>query len=50
LTGTLADAEKRDILAALEKAGGNRSKAADSLGISRRTIQRKLASWGISER
>lgn len=50
LAGTLADAEKRDILAALEKAGGNRSKAADSLGISRRTIQRKLASWGISER
>ena len=47
---TLADAEKANILAALEKAGGNRSKAADALGISRRTIQRKLAAWGLADR
>ena len=45
---SLADAEKRKILAALEEAGGNRSLAAKALGISRRTIHRKLAAWGAN--
>lgn len=47
---TLADAEKAQILAALEAAGGNKSKAADALGISRRTMHRKLAAWGYSSK
>ncbi len=34
--------EIRTIRAALEEAGGNRTRAADMLGISRRTLQRKL--------
>ena len=46
-TGTLADAEKDKILAALDACGGNKSKAAAQLGISRRTILRKLNEWGI---
>ena len=43
----LADTEKREILAALAAAGDNRSKAAEALGISRRTLQRKLKEWKI---
>ena len=41
-TGTLGETEKAKILATLREAGGNRSKAAQMLGISRRTIYRKL--------
>ncbi|MGN0844618.1 MAG: sigma-54-dependent transcriptional regulator [Kiritimatiellia bacterium] len=47
-TESLAQTEKRKILAALEAAGGNRSRAAVALGISRRTLHRKLAAWGIT--
>ena len=39
----IRDAETRLIEQALEKCGGNRTKAAEMLGISRRTLQRKLA-------
>ena len=42
---TLADAEKRQVMAALAAAGNNKSKAADALGISRRTLHRKLKEW-----
>ena len=44
---TLADVEKAQILAALEAAGNNRTTAAASLGISRRTLHRKLKEWSI---
>ncbi len=37
--------EKRLIRNALHKAGGNRTKAADLLGMSRRTLHRKLKHW-----
>ncbi len=42
---SLADMEKRKILDALNAAGGNKSKAAEALGISRRTLHRKLNEW-----
>ena len=44
---TLADNEKSQILSALEQCRGNKSKAADLLGISRRTILRKMKAWGL---
>ena len=44
---TLAEGEREHILAALARCGNNKSKAADELGISRRTIHRKLKEWGI---
>jgi len=44
---SLAEREKEQILATLEKFKGNKSKAAEALGISRRTIHRKLGEWGI---
>lgn len=40
--------ERRAILDTLEQFGGNRTRAADSLGISVRTLQRKLKAWGMA--
>ena len=42
---SLADAERQMIEAALSKHGGNRTKAAEDLGISRRTLHRKLKQY-----
>lgn len=39
--------EKQAILNALEQCGGNKSKAAELLGINRRTIQRRMKEWGM---
>ena len=44
---SLADAERAKILSVLEAAGGNKTKAAEMLGISRRTIQRKMNEWNL---
>ncbi|MFC4214862.1 sigma-54-dependent transcriptional regulator [Pseudophaeobacter arcticus] len=44
---TLEDMEKREILHALEALDGNRSEAARRLGVSRKTIDRKCAAWGV---
>jgi DNA-binding NtrC family response regulator len=46
---SLADAEKRMILAALRKNNGNRTRAAEDLGISRRTLHRKLRTYREEE-
>jgi transcriptional regulator with GAF, ATPase, and Fis domain len=43
----VAELEQRSIEAALEAAGGNKSRAAKSLGISRFALQRKLDKYGL---
>jgi two-component system response regulator HydG len=44
---SLPEAEKALILKTLEDTGGNRSRAAEILGINRRTLQNKLKEYGI---
>ncbi|MCS6817306.1 MAG: sigma-54 dependent transcriptional regulator [Blastocatellia bacterium] len=44
---TLAEVEKRHILRILEETGGNHAKAAEILGIDRRTLYRKLQKYQI---
>ena len=44
---SLRDANRQMIVAALEAAGGNRTKAARQLGICRRTLHRKLHEFGL---
>ena len=42
-----ADSEKRLIVKALEQTGGNRAEAARRMGMSRRTLHRKLNQYGL---
>jgi DNA-binding NtrC family response regulator len=44
----LQDLERQAIVAALERLDGNRTKAAEALGIGRRTLQNKLKQYGIN--
>jgi two-component system, NtrC family, response regulator AtoC len=44
---TLDQIEKKILEEALRRNGGNRSLTADQLGISRRTIQRKIQDYGL---
>ena len=44
---TLEETEKAKILAVLESCQGNKSRAAEQLGISRRTLHRKINEWGL---
>jgi DNA-binding NtrC family response regulator len=46
---TLAEMEKVMIIQALERSGGNRTKASDALGISSRTMRNKLHEYGMME-
>jgi DNA-binding NtrC family response regulator len=44
---TLEDAEKEHVMEALRLSGGNRTLAAERLGIQRRTLYKKLERWGL---
>jgi two-component system response regulator HydG len=46
---TLADAERRTILASLAATGGNKLRAAQRLGIARSTLAEKLKKYGIGD-
>lgn len=50
LGGSIREANRRMIMAAVETAGGNRTLAAKKLGISRRTLHRKLHEFGVEEK
>jgi two-component system response regulator AtoC/two-component system response regulator HupR/HoxA len=47
LRGALADDERRRILDALDRCGGNQSQAAKILGLPRRTLAYKMSRLGI---
>jgi DNA-binding protein Fis len=46
---SLAEIERRAVQMALDQHHGNRTRAAASLGISVRTLQRKLKAWGMAK-
>jgi transcriptional regulator of acetoin/glycerol metabolism len=45
--GLMESAEREAVAAALRAAGGNRSRAAQALGIGRNTLYRKMREFGI---
>ena len=49
MTTTLADSERAQVLATLASCRNNKTKAAEMLGISRRTLHRKLNEWNIEK-
>ena len=46
---TMEEVERRYVLQVLEAVGGQRTKAAQILGLDRKTLYRKLERWGIEE-
>jgi two-component system, NtrC family, response regulator AtoC len=49
LRGDMAVEEKRRILSALEACGGNQTKAAEKLGLPRRTLVARLSEYGLTK-
>ena len=47
MTMTVEEAEKQLIIQALKETDGNRTHAAQKIGISRRTLHRKLKEYGL---
>ena len=47
-TGSLKRLQRTHMLSALAAAGGNRTVAARALGVSRKTVERKLKEWGLA--
>ena len=47
---TVDQMEKEMILQALDRTAGNRTLAAEQLGMSRRTLHRKLNAFGVTRR
>jgi DNA-binding NtrC family response regulator len=48
-TNSLVELERAAVEKALAEFNGHRTKAAESLGISVRTLQRKLKAWGLDK-
>jgi len=48
-TGTIKDAEREMIIRTLKETGNNRTKAAEALGVSVRTIRNKLKDYSITD-
>ena len=47
-SGSLKRLQRSHMLSALAAAGGNRTAAARALGVSRKTVERKLKEWGLA--
>jgi DNA-binding NtrC family response regulator len=50
ISGSLARAEQNEIVNALERFRGNKSKAADYLGINRKTLREKIQKYGLEKK
>ena len=50
MTMTVEEAERQLMMQALKETGGNRTKAADRIGMSRRTLHRKLKRYHLEEK
>jgi len=49
MTMTVEEAERQLIVQALKDTGGNRTQAADKIGMSRRTLHRKLKRYRLED-